>query len=119
MGIQRVEGDALIEQIGALFDKIRFYEFPRLYVDDVEDDGETYKALRCPRCGRLVEADDLVAVSPAEDWSRADDVDSDYAIDHGLIEFSGPGGAEWDSTLYYMHEEHAVSLPEDWREQWR
>lgn len=118
MSIATHHADKLIERLGALYKEIRAAQFPRLMVETVTDDGETFEALRCPRCQGLVDADDLYAVSPAESWDHAYDVDSDAAIENRTVTFYAPGGAEWGDTLYYLHHDHAVTLPEGWQEEW-
>ncbi len=108
--------DDLIAQIGELFEKIRAAEFPELTVEEVTDDGETFTALRCPRCDRLVDADDLYAVDFAERWTSADDVDIDSAIDYREIRFSFDELGEFGDTIYYRHDDHPVNLPDGWTE---
>ena len=112
MHIEKCDGDDLIEEIGALFDKISLYEFPELEVETVTDDGETYEALRCPRCGSLVAEDDLYAVDFAERWTAA----SDISTDNREVIFHFDEMGEFDSSVYYRHDDHAVNLPTNWTE---
>ena len=119
MSIQPHPSDKLIEQIGALFDQIRSSDFPALIPEWVEDDGETFPALRCPRCGYLVESDDFYAVSFAEHWTSANDLEGDATHERSRIYFSNDEIPELEDTLYYRHDDHAVSLPDGWREDWQ
>lgn len=92
---------------------------PALVEEEVTDDGETYMALRCPRCGELVVEVELFAVSPAEHWAPNDYPDDD-AFDHRRITFDSSERPDLEETLYYKHGEsgHAVTLPEGWSEDW-
>lgn len=115
MSITKTEGDKLIEQWYALAEQITATEFPRLEVEEVTDDGETYDALRCPRCGGLADEDSLAAVDQSIRWNYAEGIDMD---DEGVT-FDGGGYSDYGSTLYYLHnDDHAVSLPEGWTEEW-
>lgn len=108
--------DDLIAQADVLFDKIRGADFPALTVEEVTDDGETFTALRCPRCGRLVDADSLHAVDFAERWTSASDVDSDEAIERREVKFHFDERGDFGDTVYYRHDDHAVNLPDGWTE---
>lgn len=116
-------GDALIEAYYAAQNDLRGHAFPALNPETVTDDGETYEALRCPRCGGLVDADALYAVSPAEHWAPAEEI-GDWELDHGVITFERGENPDLDETLYYSHgmpgqdDSHAVSLPNNWTENW-
>lgn len=114
------EGDALIEQLDALFEQIRAFPFPALVEEEVTDDRETFMALRCPRCGGLATDDNLHAVDYALRWSGSDECDSDSAFNYRTVTFSGDGGSgDFSETVYYLHnEDHAVSLPDGWTEAW-
>ena len=93
---------------------------PALVEEEVTDDGETYMALRCPRCGVLVDEGELFAVSPAEHWAPNDYPDDD-AFDHQRITFDSSESPDLEETLYYKHGNstgHAVALPEGWSEDW-
>jgi uncharacterized C2H2 Zn-finger protein len=115
MSIMETEGDKLIEQWYALAEKIGRTAFPALRVEEITDDGETYDALRCPRCGDLVDGDELAAVDQSIRWNYARPIDMD---DKGMI-FDGGGYSDYGHTLYYLHnDDHAVSLPEGWTEEW-
>lgn len=116
-------GDFLIEKIAMLQAELRAYEFPKLTVEQVIDDQETHASLRCPRCKLMVSPDDLYAVDTAERWNSAYELDTDEAIQHGTVTFTTSGNSgEFGETLYYLHDrggsQHAVSLPEDWAEEW-
>lgn len=110
-------GDALIEKIAAMQADLEATTFPELVEEEVTDDGETYMALRCPRCGLTVEAEDLNAVDVSERWSEADDTYSDEVFDRCTITFTR-GDNAYGETLYYLHTGHAVSLPDGWKESW-
>ena len=118
--IEEHPGDLLIAEYARLQQAIRDTEFPILVQETVTDDGETWEALRCPRCdGIISNAGDLIAVSPAEDWAYSDDI-GDHEIDHQTVEFEA-GRPDLDETIYYLHDAgdgHAVSLPEGWTEKW-
>lgn len=115
-GADHIPEDDLIAQLGTLFNKIRATEFPALVKERVTDDGETFDALRCPRCGNLVESEDLYAVDFSERWNNAGEIgDEDFV--HGSVIFY-PGDTDYGSTLYYLHDDHAVSLPDGWVEEW-
>lgn len=111
------EGDALIAEYERLEQAIRMTTFPRLIVEKVEDDGEVYMGLRCPRCGALVDYDNLASVDQSTRWNYADMPDDD-SFDHERL-FFGSADHEAGETLYYLHNDsHAVSLPEGWTEEW-
>lgn len=114
-------GDALIQAYADAQAALRAHSFPALTPETVTDDGETYEALRCPRCGQIVEGPDLYAVSPAEHWAPGDVID-DRAFDYGRVMFDANERPYLEETLYYSHGEpgagHAVSLPGTWREEW-
>lgn len=117
-------GDALIAAYEQAQAALRAHAFPALEMETVTDDGETYEALRCPRCGILVDGpDDLYAVSPSEHWASAEVID-DAAFDYGRVRFGSDPNFDLEETLYYSHGmpgtegSHAVSLPTTWREEW-
>lgn len=110
-------GDALIASIDTLFTQIREFEFPRLTVETVTDDGETFTAIRCPRCGHLVDEGELVAVDFTERWNKCSDIASEDAIISRTVQFWWDERGDADETLYYKHKGHAVALPEGWTEQ--
>lgn len=115
--IEAHSGDALIAEYERLENAVRQTVFPRLFVDEVEDDGETSMGLRCPRCGTLATADNLAAVDRSTRWNYASEPDDD-AFDHRRITFNGEGD-DHEETLYYLHNDsHAVSLPDGWTEDW-
>ena len=114
MTIESVTGDGLIARIAELQSIVREYKFPELQIETVTDDGETYEALRCPRCGNLATEDDLYAVDTTDRWNGCGDID----VDNRDISFSSDGSGEFGETLYYLHNEHAVSLPDGYRESW-
>lgn len=111
-------GSDLIAQRHHLDAKIRAFEFPRLMEEEVTDDGETYDALRCPECKSIVDSESLVAVSPAEHHATAEDLESDDAHEHCRITFYSGERPDLEETLYYLHNEHPVALPEGWTEGW-
>lgn len=109
--------DTLIARYEALAEEIRHAEAPRLTVEEVTDDGETFMALRCPRCGTLADYDNLAAVDQSTRWNYADAPDDD-SFDHERLFFDS-ADHEAGETLYYLHDDdHAVSLPEGWTEEW-
>lgn len=96
------------------------HQAPALVEEEVTDDGETYMALRCPRCSGLVDEGGLFAVSPAEHWAPNDYPDDD-SFDHHRITFDSSDRPDLEETLYYKHGDgdgHAVSLPDGWSEDW-
>lgn len=116
--ITRVPEDDLIDTYQAAKRALYDATFPALLIEEVTADGETYMALRCPRCERLVNAESLCAVSPAESWDYAEDIDDD-SFDHQRVYFSQDERPDLEETLYYLHNDnHAVSLPEGWTEDW-
>lgn len=120
MTVPRVPEDALIAQYDELQTKLRAAEFPALVAEEVTDDGETYMALRCPRCGHTIDDGMLVAVSPAESWDYSEELD-DHAFDHQRVTFVQDERPDLEATLYYLHGDnpgHAVSLPDGWKEDW-
>lgn len=120
MTVPRVPADALIAQYDAVQAELRDAVFPRLEVEEVTDDGETFMALRCPRCDGIISDGTLFAVSPSEHWGPNDYPDDD-AFDHSRITFDSSERPDLEETLYYLHGDnpgHAVSLPEGWREDW-
>lgn len=122
MAVTPVPQDALIEAYDRAQMELRdaSESFPALFVDEVYDDGESYSALRCPRCDSIVDEGELFAVSPAEHWGPNDYVDDD-AFDHRRVTFDSSERPELEETLYYRHGDnpgHAVSLPEGWTEDW-
>jgi hypothetical protein len=90
---------------------------PALEVTEVTDDGETWTALRCPRCGSIVDPYELIAVDMSIRWNRSDDIgDEDFVRE--TISFAGSDHDDYGDTLFYMHNEHTVSLPDGWKESW-
>lgn len=112
-------GDSLIALHEKIQEAIRAVDFPQLVEEEVTDDGETYMALRCPRCDSIVSDGDLSAVSPAEQWAPNEYPDDD-AFDHRRLTFDGSDRPDLEETLYYKHGDpgHAVSLPDGWTENW-
>jgi hypothetical protein len=122
MAVTPVPEDAVIEAYDAAQTAVRDVtdHFPRLVEEEVTDDGETYMALRCPRCEGLISDGDLFAISPAEHWGPNDYPDDD-AFDHHRVTFDSSESPDLEETLYYRHGDypgHAVSLPEGWSEDW-
>lgn len=112
------EGEALILAMREAIMAVAAHSFPELYEDTVEDDGETYQALRCPVCDGLVSDGNLAAVSVDEHWQHADDPDDD-AFDHGRITFDSSDDRDLGDTVFYLHNDnHAVDLPDGWKEDW-
>jgi hypothetical protein len=113
-------GDALIAALAAAQTAVRNHTFPQLIEEEVTDDGETYMALRCPRCDYLVDDGDLYAISPAEHWAP-NEYPGDDAFDHRRLTFDSGERPDLEETLYYNHGDgpgHAVSLPAGWSEDW-
>lgn len=109
-------GDRLIAEMDAVYDRIRAHEFPALVVLDKPLREGRLLALRCPRCNTLVDADELRAVDIAERWTKADAIDDDN-FESKRIAFTYDGHGDYGDTVYYRHDDHAVSLPEGWREE--
>ncbi|WP_336652979.1 MULTISPECIES: hypothetical protein [unclassified Leucobacter] len=118
MSITRDAGDDLIVQIAKLQQSLRDHPFPALQVEEVTDDGETYTAIRCPRCDSLVDADDLYAVDTCDRQSPAESLDTDWALQHRRATFGAHDLGTFGETLYYLHDTHPVSLPDGWDEDW-
>lgn len=117
MTIETHPGDALIAEYERLENLIRQATFPQLEVEEVTDGGETYMALRCPRCGGLADDGNLAAVDRSMRWNYADAPDDD-SFDHRRLTFNS-ADHEAEETLYYLHnDDHAVSLPDGWTEDW-
>lgn len=117
MSINEHPGDALIAQWEALEDTIRQTAFPALVEEEVTDDGETYMALRCTRCGTLAGAGALRAIDVAHRSSDAEEPNDDD-FDHRRLTFYGDSAGDYTETIYYVHDGHAVSLPDGWTENW-
>lgn len=120
MSVPRVPEDALIAQIAATEIALRDAVFPRLVEDEVTDDGETFKALRCPRCYSIVSEGELFAHGIG--WTQEGNEDlGDWQFDHRRVSFGQPDRPD-TSTVYYTHGDnpgHGVSLPEGWKEDWQ
>jgi uncharacterized C2H2 Zn-finger protein len=118
--VDAVAGDKLITDYYLLQAEVRAFRFPELLVEEVTDDGETFMALRCPRCRDLVTGEDeLKAVSPAEHWAYAWEPTGDVVFDSQEITFERGDNPDLEETLYYQHnDDHAVSLPDGWTENW-
>jgi len=119
MTVPRVPEDALIAIYEAAKENLRRAAFPALMVEQVTDDDETYIALRCPRCGDLIEEGDLRAVSPAESWDYNEQIEEDTR----WVSFGQPDSPDLEDTLYITHGDikglaHGVSLPDGWTETW-
>jgi len=115
--IKPVPEDALIQAYEDAKKNLAAAAFPALMVEQVTDDDETYIALRCPRCGDLIEEGDLRAVSPAESWDYNEQIEEDTR----WVSFGQPDTPELEETLYITHGDgpgHGVSLPDGWREAW-
>ena len=93
---------------------------PAIFIDQVTDDeGETFPAFRCPRCGNLIDTEDFYAVTPAESWIKPCDLEADAEEpEEKQITFSNDDIPELDETLYYLHDDHIVALPEGFSEWW-
>lgn len=93
--------------------------FPALVVETVEDDGEVFDALRCPRCKYLIDGD-LFAVSIDQNAIENEEL-YDSHFDHRQIPFDPDVDRDLGDTIYYRHGDnpgHAVRLPDGWRESW-
>jgi uncharacterized C2H2 Zn-finger protein len=118
--VPRIPEDALIAIYEEAQENLRAATFPALIAEEVTDDDETYMALRCPRCGHLIEEGDLRAVSPAESWDYNEQI-GDWEFDHQLVSFGRPDNPDLQDTLYITHGDspgHGVSLPDGWKEDW-
>lgn len=95
---------------------IRSASFPRLTVENVTDDGETFVALRCPVCGSLVTDEDLALIQVSERRFMADEIMEEDFI-HERITFEAGGIRFGSSNLsYYLHDDRCmVALPENWK----
>lgn len=112
------EGDALLAAWEIAEDKVRQHTFPRLVVERVTDDGETFDALRCPRCGSLVDAqDDLYAIDVSIRANSTSDIGDD-TFEHHRVSFDAGDYSDYGETMNYLHGDHPVSLPEGFTEDW-
>jgi hypothetical protein len=115
--LEALTGEELIALHDEILARIEAHQFPELVEEDVTDDRETYRGLRCPVCGNLVDGgESLYAVEIGHRSTRAE-----VSTDLKGVGLSGKGGDF--STLYYWHSQsaqggHAVSLPSDWDEAW-
>ncbi|QHC68724.1 hypothetical protein GSU68_18625 (plasmid) [Rathayibacter sp. VKM Ac-2759] len=107
--------DAMLATIESLHQQV-WAAAPVLTVETVTDDGETYQALRCPVCARLVsDGGELRAVDVSTRWSSAEP-----DVENRQMDMTA-GDHDYGSTLYYVHwtgEAHAVVPPEGWSESW-
>lgn len=110
-------GDELIAMLASLQERIRDHTFPALTVEEITDDRETFTVIRCPRCDTIVDTDNLFTVDTCERQNPADDLDSDWALQHQKATFS-TSSATFGEPLYYLHGDHAVSLPDGWDLAW-
>lgn len=115
-----VPGDVIIRVLGNIEKNLKEAEFPRLTEEEITDDGETYMALRCPRCGGSIsEGGELFAHGVG--WTQEENEPlGEWDFDHGTVSFGQPDRPDTE-TLYYTHGDspgHAVSLPEGWTENW-
>lgn len=112
------EGDALLKTMHDSIQAVKAHTFPQLLEVTVDDDGETYEALRCPVCEGLVDDDSLASVSVDQHWCYNESIDDD-AIDHRRITFNSDIDRDLGDTVFYLHnDDHPVSLPEGWTEEW-
>lgn len=118
MAIKDAEGAALLQAMRDSIKAVREHTFPRLEQVTVEDDGETYEALRCQVCDGIVSEDDLASVSVDEHWCYNEYV-GDSALDYRQVTFDSDIDRDLGETVFYLHnDDHAVSLPEGWTEDW-
>lgn len=107
--------DGMLEAIESLHQQV-WAAAPVLTIETVSDDGETYQALRCPVCARLVsDGGELRAVDVSTRWSSAEP-----DVENRQMDVTA-GDHDYGSTLYYVHwtgEAHAVVPPEGWSESW-
>jgi hypothetical protein len=102
----------------ALREKISELPFPELLVEDVVDDGEEFKALRCPRCSAIVSEDDgFSEVDLAIRWNNACGISEEEFVHNQVLIVSSDSDFE---TLHYRCDQcgGAVSLPEGWSSSW-
>jgi hypothetical protein len=109
------EGQTLIRNLGLAIEALRQHTFPALLVVDADDDGETYQALRCPTCRELIT--DVEYELFAVDWSMHQQPGTDSSVENRYVSFE-PEDHDLDETLYYLHDQHPVSLPDGFREEW-
>lgn len=112
------EATAVVAALTAAQIAAEGFAFPALIEAAVTDDGETYRALRCPWCDSLITGDaDLAAVDYAERLSYSNLI-GDAEFDRSSVSFDYSGDADFGDTLYYQTEccDNPVALPEGWRE---
>ena len=118
--VEPVAEDGFIEWLGYAEKYLKLAEFPRLVEEEITDDGETYMALRCPRCGGSIsEGGELFAHGIGWTAEENEQLDND-SFDHQRIPFGHPDRPDTD-TLFITHGDnpgHAVSLPEGWTVDW-
>ena len=118
MAITDPEGDALLQAMRDAIQAVKAHQYPELYEDTVEDDGETYQSLRCPVCGTLASEGTIAAVSVDEHWCNNGETDED-SLDHQYIAFDPDIDRDLGDTIFYIHnDDHPVSLPDGYTEQW-
>lgn len=116
--VKRHENDHLVETFRTIEHDLRMATFPELVEVTVEDDGETYKSLRCPRCRYLVDGE-LFAVDAS---IRTNEVGALYEENmiHGRVDIHGDD-TDYGDTLYFLHGDdpgHPVALPDGWGADW-
>lgn len=95
----------------ALIDAAPALEFPRLIAQDEEDGPE----LVCPHCGTGTWKDALVVVDLATRWTYASN--QAYDFKEHEIHFEYDGDSDFSGLHYRCGNcEHAVALPEGWKE---
>lgn len=102
----------------ALSEKISELKFPELLVEDVDDDGDTFKALRCPRCRQIVsEGDGFSEVDLAIRWNPSMGISEEEFVHNQVLISTSDSNFE---TLHYRCDQcgEAVSLPEGWISSW-
>lgn len=118
MPTKDTEGDALLKAMNDSIRAVKNHVFPELIEVTVEDDGEIYQALRCQVCDGLVDDDSLAAVSVDQHWCYNEPI-GDWDMDHQRITFDSDIDRDLGDTVLYLHnDDHAVSLPDGWTEEW-
>jgi hypothetical protein len=114
------DGEALVRAMRDAIQRVRDHDFPRLLVVTVEDgeelrwdDGE----LRCPVCDMRVYGETLAAVTVDEHWCYNYDTDV-KSFASKRVTFDSDTDRDLGETLYYLHNDHGVSLPDGWTEDW-
>lgn len=108
--------DLLLTLLATVRDRLRNAEFPEMIAHDVWDDGESYLALRCPRCeSSSPDSSGIMAVDLSERWTTGDE---EIDEERHAVSFTYDETAEYEGSHYQCAQCYGpVTLPDGWREQ--